>query len=403
MPEKTPDIPLPLGFLFSTAEAAIKKPAKGSKRKDMALIYSEADAVCSAAFTTNKVKGAPVKLGIERIKSGKARAVVINSGNSNVSTGKRGMGDAREMAALAARHLGIPEHLVHVSSTGVIGVPLPMQRIRPRIAEMARSIGSASALDAAGAIMTTDTFPKVAARRLKIGGRTGTILGICKGAGMIAPKMATMLCFIMTDIAVKRSALDRAFKEAVGCSFNRITIDGDMSTSDTAIVMANGMLGNKEITASSSHYSRFKKALSGLAYELSKMIARDGEGATKLIEVEVRGARTEADALRGAFTIANSLLVKTAVYGNDANWGRIMAALGRAGIDMSEEKTDIYFGKVRIVSRGVSTGKYDKAGEALRQKEVKITADLNMGRHKASVLTCDITEGYIRVNAEYRT
>lgn len=389
----------PTGFKLSVSEAGIKK----SKRPDMALIYSEKEAVTSAMFTTNRIKGAPVKLDIDRIKSGRGRAILINSGNSNVMTGKKGIRDAIEMAALTARHLRIPEELVYVCSTGVIGVLLPMERIRQKIPFLTKALGSASPFDTARAIMTTDTFPKVSKRLVKVGKTTGRILGIAKGAGMIAPNMATMLSFFMTDIAIEKNSLKKAFKEAVNCSFNRITVDGDMSTSDSAFIMANGMLGNKAIKEGSRYYGGFKEALCALAYELSKMIVKDGEGATKLIEIELRGAKTEKDALSAAFAIANSNLVKTAIYGADVNWGRIMAALGSSGVDIKEERTDIYFGDVKIVSRGIATGKEKEAKKLLEGSEIKITVNLNSGVSKADVLTCDLTEEYVKVNAEYTT
>ncbi len=390
---------LPIGFKLSAASAAIKKPG----RPDMALIYSEAECALAASFTTNKVKGAPVKLDMEKARSGKGRAVIVNSGCANVCTGRQGLRDAKETADLIAKRLGISGQSVYVCSTGIIGAPLPMERIRPAITRLARTLGAATPLDVARAIMTTDTFPKVSMRRLKIGENTGTLLGMAKGAGMIAPKMATMFAFAITDIAVQRQALKEAFKEAVEASFNRLTVDGDMSTSDTAIVMANGMLGNKEITRGSKYYGPFKAALKGLTYELSRMIAKDGEGASKLIEVGVGGAKTQADAERAAFAIANSLLVKTAIYGADPNLGRIMAALGRSGAYVREEKTDIRIGDVKIVSAGVSTGKEVRARAVLKGKEIKITADLNSGRASASVLTCDLTEDYVKVNARYST
>lgn len=399
MDNRVSDIPAPKGFTFSVAEAAIKKPG----RPDIALIYSEKEAACSAVFTTNKIKGNPVKLCLERIKSGKGKAIVVNSGNSNDATGRKGLMDAYEMASIAAKGLGIGEDLVYVSSTGVIGVPLPMDRIRPKIKELTKMVGRASVNDIARAIMTTDTYPKVAYRRLRAGGKTGTVLGICKGSGMIAPNMATMLSFIMTDIAITRTALDKALKEAVNLSFNRITVDGDMSPSDTAFVMANGALGNKTVTPASADFAAFKKALSGLTYELSKMIVRDGEGASKVIEVVVKGARSESDALKGAFAVADSSLVKTAVYGNDVNWGRIITALGYSGMDIIEEQTDIYIGKAKIASKGLATGRHDEALKELKKKEVRITADLHLGKGRASVLTCDLTEDYIKINAEYTT
>jgi glutamate N-acetyltransferase/amino-acid N-acetyltransferase len=389
----------PKGFLFSTVEAAIKKPG----RKDLALIYSEVEAGIAGTFTTNKVKAAPVKLDIRKIRSGKGQAIVINSGNANACTGKKGMKDAADMVSLVAKRLNIKPSLVYVCSTGVIGTPMPMERIRPKISELADNLGRATIEDVAEAIMTTDRFPKIVKKKVKMGNKVGSIAGICKGAGMIFPDMATMLCFIVTDVAVKQKTLHKVLNDAVKKSFNRITIDGDRSTNDTALIIANGMLGNPQITEKSGTYPAFKKVLHEVTFELSKLIVKDGEGATKFIEIEVKGARNEADAEKAAFAVANSNLVKTAIYGNDANWGRIMAALGYSGVAIKEEKIDIYFGKLRIANKGLTTGKDKEAGEVLRGKDIKIKIDLHLGRSSAKVLTCDLTEEYIRVNAAYRT
>lgn len=396
----------PKGFKFAVARAGIKKPAVADSaliRADMALIYSEADAVAAAMFTTNRVKAAPVRLDMERIVSGRARAVIVNSGNANACTGKKGMRDAREMTALLAANLDVPERLCYVCSTGVIAVPLPMERIRPAVKELAASLGKSAPEDAARAVMTTDTFPKLASRKIKMGGKDGTILGFCKGAGMIRPDMATMLCFLMTDIAVEKRALKSALKEAVEYSFNRITVEGDMSTNDTVVAMANGMLGNAPVTKSSRLYGPFLKALSGVTDELSRMIVRDGEGATKLMEIKVEGAITLADAKRAAMAVSNSVLVKTAIYGGDPNVGRIMAALGYSGARMKEEKTDIFVGKVPVIRKGVSTGRQEEARKEFEKKDLSITIRLNSGGGAARVLTCDLTEEFVRLNAEYTT
>ncbi len=269
----------PKGFLFSTTEAAIKTPG----RKDLALIYSVVEANIAGTFTTNRIKAAPVKLGIKKIKSGRGQAIIINSGNANACTGKRGMEDAVLMTKLVADCLNIKPSLVYVCSTGVIGTPLPIERIRLRIPELTKNLGSSTIEDVAEAIMTTDTFTKIAKKRLSIGNKIGAIVGVCKGAGMIWPNMATMLCFIMTDIAVEQKTLDRTFKDAVKKSFNRITVDGDRSTNDTAIIMANGMLGNPLITERAGSYKVFKDTLYEVTSELSRLIVKDGEGATKFI------------------------------------------------------------------------------------------------------------------------
>ncbi len=311
------------------------------------------------------------------------------------------MRDVETMARLVGQGLGVPDRHVYPCSTGVIGVRLPMNRISTAIKEMTDSLGSAKLKDAARAIMTTDTFPKYVSRKVKVGSKEGVIAGIAKGAGMIAPNMATMLCFLMTDIAVEPAALKAALRDAVERSFNLITIDGDRSTNDTALIMANGVIGNSLITMTSSRYKAFAKALNEVTYELSKMIATDGEGATKLIEIAVKGARSEVEAKRGAMKVANSMLVKTALYGADPNWGRIMAALGSSGIEIKEEKTDISLNGVRVVLRGMSTGAEREARRKLKKKEVKIAVNLHLGTGKATVLTCDLTEGYIKENAEY--
>ena len=392
-------VTVPRGFLFSAVEAAIKKPG----RKDLAMIYSEHESVMAGMFTTNSVKAAPVRLDMKLIGKGTGRAVIVNSGNANACTGAQGMKDAVEMGKLAAKGKGIKADEVYVCSTGVIGTPLPMGRIRPQIDILVDGLGKATMDEVAAAIMTTDTFPKIVAKRKKIGNKMITITGICKGAGMIQPNMATMLSFIVTDAVINKPALDAALRQAVGRSFNRITIDGDMSTNDTVLILANGAANNKAIKMKSKGYEVFEGALTELAYELSELIVRDGEGATKLVEVEVRNAKSEMDAEKGAFAIANSLLVKTAIYGNDANWGRLMAALGYSGIALKEEKTDIYLNGLLVARNGMTTGVDKEANDRLKDKRIKIVADLHLGKGNAKVLTCDLTEGYVKINAEYRT
>ncbi len=390
---------IPKGFLFSTAEASIKYP----NRKDLALIYSEREANISGTFTKNKVKAAPVRLDMKRIKSGRGQAIVINSGNANACTGKQGTRDAARTTKLVARALRIKPSLVYVCSTGVIGVPMPMERVGQKISDLITTLDRSSIQDVAKAIMTTDTFPKIVHKKIRIHGNTGTITGICKGAGMIWPDMATMLCFLITDIAIEQTTLDKALKDAVRQSFNRISVDGDRSTNDTVLFMANGVLGNPLITEKSESCKLFKKAIEEVTFSLSKLIVKDGEGATKFIEIEVRNAKNEKDAERAAFAVANSNLVKTAIYGNDPNWGRIMAALGYSGTAIEEEKIDIYYGKVKIVNKGTGTGKDEKAAEILKGKELKVIINLNQGTSSVKVLTCDLTEEYIKENKTYRT
>ncbi len=387
------------GFSFASASAGIK-PNGG---KDLALVFSEKPAVIAGVFTTNSIKAAPLKHAIENIASNKGQAIIINSGNANACTGKQGLKNVAATADKTAVELNIPANLVYVSSTGVIGRPLPINKIKEAIPGLVSSLSPFSLKKAASAIMTTDTFPKSISRKIKIGNKTATIAGIAKGAGMICPNMATMLCFITTDIAVSPGALNHALKESVAVSFNRLTIDNDRSTNDTVFVMANGNLGNKIITKKSPFYNKFKKALNEVTYSLSRLIAEDGEGATKIIEVTVKGARTESDAEMAAMSIANSMLVKTAIYGNDPNWGRIIAAAGYSGAEINEQKTSIFLNKTKLVSNGVGTNKEKTAAKLLSGKEINITINLGAGSETAKVLTCDLTEEYIKINADYTT
>lgn len=391
-PEQKITVP---GFKFSGISAKIKKTDK----KDLALIFSENTAVISGVFTTNRIKAAPVKLNMRRIGSQKGQAIIINSGNANACTGNQGLKDAKEMADITAKELGISPELVYVASTGLIGKPLPMQKIRKAIPYAARKLSFHAIKDTASAIMTTDTFRKIASKKINIAGKTGIIAGIAKGAGMISPNMATMLAFIITDIAVQPKALDAALRKAVNKSFNRLTIDNDMSTNDTVLIMANGLLRNKPIGESSNIYSEFEAALSDITYSLSKMIAMDGEGATKVIEVVVKRTKTESDAEKIARAIANSLLVKTAVYGKSPNWGRIMAAIGYSGVAIKEQKISIYINNFKLVNKGIATDKAPK--NLFSRKEITIAVDLGIGKKEAKMLTCDLSENYIKINAGY--
>lgn len=387
------------GFKFSVTEAAIKKPG----RKDLALIYSESASVMAGLFTKNKVKAAPVKLDMKRLRSGKGQAIIVNSGNANACTGEQGLKNAEKMTALVADGLGIDHNLVYVCSTGVIGIPLPMDRISLSIPKLIRGLGSYTIRDVASAIMTTDTFPKIVERGIRLKGVYSRIVGICKGAGMIRPDMATMLCFILTDLNITHTALNASLRRAVNESFNRITVDGDMSTNDTVLAIANGKTGNRPIEKDSSDYRHFELTLTEVTIELSKMIVRDGEGATKVVEIIVKNARTDRDAQKAAYSVANSLLVKTALYGNDANWGRIMASLGYSGIALKENNIDIHINGIKIVSKGIGTGKDKDPAKIFKDKDVRILIDLKMGKGCATVNTCDLSEEYVRINAEYRT
>ena len=390
---------MPEGFKISVIEAAIKKPG----RTDVALIYSGVPAAAAAVFTKNAVKAAPVLLDIRHVKNGSARAIVANSGNANACTGERGMKDAALTAAIVAARLECDQRDVLVCSTGVIGVPMPMERLAPRLRECAENLGANTLMDAAKAIMTTDSFPKLASRRLILGSKPCTIAAIAKGAGMICPDMATMLCFILTDAAVAPKTLKTALKNSVEKSFNRITVDGDTSTNDTVILLANGAAGNKTIDGPSKDLQSFGKALDEITLELARMCVRDGEGATKIFTVSIKGAAKPVHALKAARTVANSPLVKTAIYGRDANWGRIMAALGRSGIPLDPNKVDIFFDRIRVVKNGLSSGNDAAAEKILSNDEVTVTIDLKAGRAAAETISCDLTEEYIRINSKYRT
>lgn len=398
--EREMKIKPPRGFLFSVTGAGIKY----RERNDMALIVSEKDATVSGVFTTNRIKAAPVLLDKERLRYNKtARAIVVNSGNANACTGKKGLKDARTICSKVARALSIKEKDVLISSTGVIGTPLPMERVMPAIEELTKKMGTNTIGDVANAIMTTDTFPKAVYREIRLGKITGTITAVAKGAGMIAPNMATMLCFILTDLSVEHRALKEALKTAVDKTFNLLTVDGDMSTNDTVMMMANGLASNRAITLNSRNYRVFSKAVFEVCDALSRMIARDGEGATKLVIIKVKGAHSYRDARVAALKVANSPLVKTALYGNDANWGRIIAAIGATGVRFSEQDIRVSINGITVAKRGRTTHNDHLASEAMKKDEVLVEIDLGAGRYSERVYTCDLTEKYITINAEYRT
>lgn len=388
------------GFLAGTACAAIKKADK----RDVAVIYSSVPASAAGVFTLNRVKASPVLISMERLAAGKARAVVVNSGNANACNGEQGMKDALAMTAEAADILGIPEEEVLVASTGVIGKKMPMDKVLPGVRAAAGHVSPEGGPLAAEAIMTTDTFPKEAAVQLELGGKAVTIGGTAKGSGMIHPNMATLLCFITTDAAVSALCLKKALKHAAALSFNMITVDGDSSTNDTAVIMANGMAGNKTIEEEGLDYIYFRDALTAVCTSLAKAIARDGEGATKLIEVKVLGAATDEDARLAARSVAGSSLVKAAVFGNDANWGRVICAAGYSGAGFSPDKFDIFLGDVQVASDGGSLEFSEElALEALKKDTVTITVDFKSGGCGATAWGCDLSYDYVKINADYRT
>ncbi len=387
------------GFSFSGVVSGLKKKSQ----KDLGLIYSEVPASIAGVFTKNRVQAAPVVLDRERIKIGVCRAVIANSGSANCCTGDQGMKDAIAEAKLAADGLNIYEELVVVASTGVIGKPLALDKIESAIPELVKSLSPGGINDFAEAIMTTDTVPKIVSSSGNIGGSGFTIAGVAKGAGMICPDMATMLCFVCTDAKASSGYLKKALASSVDKSFNRITIDGDTSTNDTILVMANGMSGASVKSRSEKEY--FQELLDEVLMALARMVVKDGEGATKLVDVIVKGAASMSDAEKIAKTIANSNLVKTALFGEDANWGRIFAAAGRSGVEFDPGLADIFFDDVMMVKNGMGCGDAaeKEATKVLKKPEFAITVDLKTGKGKASVLTCDFSIDYVKINADYRS
>ncbi len=387
------------GFKASAVKAGLKK----DKELDLALIFSERETAVAGVFTTNKVVAAPVILTREHTKNGRARAIIANAGNANACTGKAGFNDARRTAELVADKLGIGSDEVLVASTGVIGQPLNVDRIAQALPALVERLSPDGIPTAAQAIMTTDSFAKISHFEGHAGGRPYRILGVAKGAGMIMPNMATMLCFIVSDIRIDSHDLNGVLSSSVETTFNRITVDGDTSTNDTVLVMANGMAGNTALTEADS--KGFARGLETVMGELAQMIVRDGEGATKVIHMEIKGAHSASDALKAVRTVGNSSLVKTACYGQDPNWGRIMAALGRADIVMDEEKVDIWVNDILIVSAGLGKGQEaeKKAAEIMVRKEYTITIDLHQGDFEDRIITCDLTHEYVSINASYRT
>jgi glutamate N-acetyltransferase/amino-acid N-acetyltransferase len=372
-------------------------------RRDLGLLFSELPCETAAVFTRNAVKGAPLVVTREAVESGGVRAVVANSGNANAATGERGIEDARAMEALAAETLGIKAGEVAVASTGVIGVHLPMDRITSGIR------AASGELDEGGegfaeSMLTTDTRTKEAVARVEIGGRTITVGGTAKGSGMIHPNMGTMLAFLTTDAAVERSCLKETLSRATDLTFNRVTVDGDTSPSDMALLMANGAAVNEPLTLDSPDYPTFAEAVENVARTLAKEIARDGEGATRLVEVAVEGAASEESAAAFAKSVVGSNLVKTAVFGEDANWGRVLTAMGYSGEAFDPDGVELWFGPIKVFSGGVPVPHEEgEANATLAAGEVKITVRLSEGDASATAWGCDLSYEYIRINGSYRT
>jgi glutamate N-acetyltransferase/amino-acid N-acetyltransferase len=387
------------GFQAAGVSCGLKK----NGRKDLGLIYSKVPANVAGVFTQNRIQAAPVQLDRQRINKGVCRALIVNSGNANCCTGEQGMRDAMDMASFTAAGVGVAEEEVLVSSTGVIGEPLPVEKIKNAMTELVAALHGEGIHDFAEAIMTTDTVPKVISRCGELDGKVFTVSGVAKGAGMIRPDMATMLCYVMTDIQASPVLLKEMLKAGVDLSLNRITVDGDTSTNDTTLLMANGLSGAEVIN--DTQKGVFQQVLDDVLISLAKWLIKDGEGATKLVEIVVTGAESDQDARRIADTVAHSNLFKTALFGEDANWGRILAAAGRAGVAVDPEKIDVRFGPVLMVKDGLGCGKTAEAEatKILKQSEFDITIDLKSGKGHAAVFTCDFSIDYVKINADYRS
>jgi glutamate N-acetyltransferase/amino-acid N-acetyltransferase len=387
----------PKGFVACCAYCGVK--ASNRDRPDVAMIYSSQAAVGAATFTTNRVKAAPVRVSRAYLRSAETRAIIANSGNANACTGPIGIEHAKRMTRAAGKALGIPDYQVLVCSTGRIGVQLPIEKLEQTISTMPPMLRSDGSLKAARAIMTSDTYPKEVAVEMRIDQKTIRIGGIAKGAGMIDPNMATMLAFVTTDANVPKADLRVALISAVEQSFNRITVDGDMSTNDTVILLANGAAGNTPLATSHEAFGFFQEALNYVTANLARMIVEDGEGTSKFVEVHVQGAATHGDARRAAETVAKSALVKCAWAGNDPNWGRIMDALGYSGARMREEFVEVFYDGVIAVQNGVgSNTPVDQLRKVVSEPKFTITIDLHMGAAEHAVYTTDLTPAYVEFN-----
>lgn len=402
-PTNVPDMPAIAGVRLATAAAGIRY----ANRTDVLLALFDAGTTVAGVFTKSKCPSAPVEWCRANLKSGKARALVVNSGNANAFTGKSGRAATKLTADIAAKSAGCKTSEVFLASTGVIGEPLDASKFAPVMQSLAARAQPGDFLASAKAIMTTDTFPKVATAYARIGDATVTINGIAKGAGMIAPDMATMLSFVFTDAAISASALQALLKDGVADTFNAVTIDGDTSTSDTLMMFATGQAAGapKVARAADPRLKGFKKALLAVLADLSEQVARDGEGARKLVEIVVEGAVSKASARRIAMSIANSPLVKTAIAGEDANWGRVVMAVGKAGEPADRDKLSIWFGGIRVAHKGARDPSYDEKAVSTEMKkpEIFLKVALGLGKGRDRVLTCDLTKEYIAINGDYRS
>ncbi|CUS34713.1 bifunctional glutamate N-acetyltransferase/amino-acid acetyltransferase ArgJ [Candidatus Nitrospira nitrificans] len=401
MKSKTVGITAPLGFQAAGIHCGIKK----SGLLDLALCVSDVSGPIAGVFTKNRVAAAPVLLDRRHLRSRRGRAIIVNSGNANACTGEQGLGAAKAMATAVAQQLSIPTHQVFVGSTGVIGRMLPIDRITTAVPTLIARLSISGSEQAAQAILTTDLKPKTVAVQRPIGGRVVTIGGMAKGSGMIHPNMATMLAYLTTDAAIAPAALQQALRAATNQSFNCMTVDGDTSTNDTVLCLANGLAKNRPIQQDTKPYRDFERLLTDAAQELALMICRDGEGVTKVVTIRVQGASTTAAAKRVADTIATSNLVKTALFGEDANWGRVMAAIGRSGVAIDPDKVTVRFDDIVMVQRGIGMGleAEQKIAQVFKRKEFTITVQLGQGRAHAHMWTTDLSYDYVRINASYRS
>ncbi|MGO5440386.1 bifunctional glutamate N-acetyltransferase/amino-acid acetyltransferase ArgJ [Megamonas funiformis] len=388
------------GFTAAGVKAGIKK----SGNLDVAVIYTKTQAVVAGTFTQNKVAAAPVYVSKEVVATGTAHAIVANAGCANACTGQQGLDDAHKMAQIAADELGVNADDVIVGSTGVIGVNLPMDKLEAGIKDAVTNLSADGSDNAGRAIITTDTHSKSVTCEFELSGKTVRMGAIAKGSGMIRPNMATMLCYITTDIAIDQALLQKAVSGCVEKSFNMISVDGDMSTNDMVIVLANGEANNAKITEENADYQIFFEKLMMLCTELAKQIAADGEGASKFLTINVKGAKSFADAKTVGMAIANSPLVKTAFFGEDPNWGRVICAVGYSGADMVPEKTVVKFGGITIFANGTGATYDEKAlAHVMKQKDIVIDIELNMGQEDATVWSCDLSYEYVKINGEYHT
>jgi glutamate N-acetyltransferase/amino-acid N-acetyltransferase len=388
------------GFKFAGVACGIKK----SKTKDLALIVSDRPAVAAALFTSSRVKAAPVIVGMRQIRGGKLQAVVINSGNANACTGTPGLRDAEVMCRETGVCLGIDPELILPSSTGIIGVRLPLANVRRGIQRAASRLSRDGFLQAAEAILTTDQFVKTATARCVLGKKSVRVVGMVKGAGMIAPQLATMLAYVLTDAAVELNCLRSILRSTADQTFNCVTVDGDMSTNDTILLMANGFAGNARVRSGTREAAVLGQTVFEVMKKLALKLVEDGEGATKTVEIRVEGASSLAAAKKVGFSVANSQLVKTAFFGEDPNFGRIMAAIGYAGVPVNPEKIDVSFNGVTVVRHGVGMAlKQRAAANILRRSSFQVEIRLGQGRKSASVWTSDLSHDYVRINSAYRT